>query len=176
MNSNRTICLSRSIVSLRVCRDKCHLDLPSCSGYILFARQALKIWHRWVIKRLTSCCKSAGTIRSVPANLNGLNSVYVIWACSLHQLLRLSFVLVVTLKIVTEQFRSCIHFLLVPLLICGPHTNDEEGGNGLGVWVAGVLWTTLAYPFTREVMVEIQFHRLTREYTEKKHVCFEPLL
>jgi hypothetical protein len=85
-------------------------------------------------------------------------------------------VLVVALKIVIEQFRSCIHFLLVPLLVRGPHTNDEEGGNGLGVWVAGILWTTIAYPLTREVMVEIHFHRLTRRCIEAKHVCFEPLL
>jgi len=63
--------------------------------------------------------------------------------------------------------------LLVPLLIRGPYTNDEEGGNGLGVWVAGILWTTIAYPTTKEVMVEIHFHRLTRRCIETKHVCFE---
>lgn len=136
----------------------------------------LTIWHRWVIERLTSCWKSAGTIPSVPANLNVLNLIYVIWACSLCRLLRLSFVLVVELKIVIEHFRSCIHFLLVLLLVRGPHTNYEEGGNGLGVWVASILWTTIAYPLTREVMVEIHFHRLTRGCTETKHVCFEPLL
>ena len=50
----------------------------------------------------------------------------------MHQLLWLSFVLVVALQFVIEQFRSCIRFLLVPLLVCGPHTIDEEGGNGLG--------------------------------------------
>lgn len=84
--------------------------------------------------------------------------------------------LVVALKIVIEQFRLCIHFLLVPLLIHGPHTNDEEGGSGLGVLVAGILWTTLAYPLTREVMVKIHFHRLTSACIETKHVCFECLL
>jgi len=94
----------------------------------------------------------------------------------LHQLLRLSFVLVVALEIVIEHFRSCIHFLPVLLLVRGQHTNGEEEGNGLGVWVAGILWTTIAYPLTREVMVEINFHRLTRGCTETKHVCFETLL
>jgi len=68
----------------------------------------------------------------------------------LHQLLWLSFVLVVALKIVIEHFRSSIHFLLVFLLVRGPHTNDEDGGNGLGVWVASILWTTIAYPLTRK--------------------------
>jgi len=37
------------------------------------ATKALKIWHRWVMKTSTPCCKRAGKIPSFPADLNGLN-------------------------------------------------------------------------------------------------------
>jgi len=39
----------------------------------MLPRQALKTWHWWVVKWLTSCCKSASTVPSVPADLNGIN-------------------------------------------------------------------------------------------------------
>ena len=42
-------------------------------GVFLPARQPVKIRHMWVIKRWTHCCKRAGAISSVSADLNGLN-------------------------------------------------------------------------------------------------------
>jgi hypothetical protein len=63
-----TMCLSLNIVGL-----------PRFEHKRPFDRQALKVWHNWVLKYSTHCCRSAGKIFLSPCWLKWLKCVYCLY-------------------------------------------------------------------------------------------------
>ena len=75
---NRMICLSLSIVSLRGFKSKHHINLSTSFGYIPTFQTGCKYTAQMSARCPVPCCSSAGTIPSVPADLNDLDILILV--------------------------------------------------------------------------------------------------